>query len=388
MASSVPWGDLNGSQTDALPPHTEVAVVGGGLAGLTCALHLARGGVKVAVLESEKQLGSGAVGRGSGLAHLGLCEHPIQLAQAVGNSDAEDLIRLSLRSLELLGSVGLEGVKGGIWCASMDREAEGIERSTEWLQEHRIDCETVEPEEVQRVLGKPFGLGRFHAQELAINPLDLLAHLSGCLRETGGRVLLGHRVQGIHEENGSLAICGPSWRMETQLVVIAAGAWAVDVDPWFQQKVFPVRAQHRFEPESRSPETLGRSQHGYVTWGPVQGGRVVSGCRWASPHLEIGESTPTLNPKVSLKLREFSERLGGASEEGVVEWSSIMGFSCDGLPVLGPMPGQPRKVSCVGFNGQDLSLAMACAEQVARGILEGGTAGISSRLLSSRFVDS
>ena len=388
MSQPSPWGALLNWETDELPVRTEVAVVGGGLAGLSCAVRLAEAGVHVVVLESAERIGTGAVGRGSGMAHLGLCEHPIQLAQAVGDADAEALIRLSEHSLALLESLGLSAVKGGIWCASMDREAEGIERSTQWLQERGIDCRTVGASEVQQSLGGSLDGGRFHAQEMSLNPMELLGQLCESLRAQQGRICTRRQVEAVLDEDGALLLCGTGWRMEAQLVVVAAGAWAEQVEPWYREKVFPVRAQHRLEPQSNAPAVLGRSQHGYVTWGPAQGGRLISGCRWASPHLEIGESTQALHPKVSQKLREFSEQRGGASGESAKEWASIMGFSCDGLPILGPIPGQPRKVSCVGFNGQDLSLAMACAERVAQGILQGGTAGISPRLLSSRFVDS
>lgn len=387
MSARSPWGSSLTTETDELPLRADVAVVGGGLAGLTCALRLAQSGVDVVVLEASSELGQGAAGRGSGMAHLGLCEHPIQLAHAVGDADAEDLIRLSLHSLELLNSLQLDSSTGGIWCASMDRESEGIARSTRWLQARGVDCKALEQEEVQSVLGNSLGEGRFHPQELSLNPLELLRHLSASLRTHGGRICVGRRVQQIVEEGQALRVDGESWRIEAELVVASAGAWAPGVEPWFREKVFPVRAQHRFEPHSKGPEFMGRSQHGYVTWGAARGGRVISGCRWASPHLEIGESEHQLNSKVALKLREFSQRLPQFSNEEVMEWTSIMGFSCDGLPILGPIPGQPRKIACVGFNGQDLSLAMACAEQVARGIVEGGTAGISARLLSSRFVD-
>ena len=32
-------------------------------------------------------------------------------------------------------------------------------------------------------------------------------------------------------------------------------------------------------------------------------------------------------------------------------WTGIMTFSCDLLPILGPIPGRPRFILCTGFNG-------------------------------------
>ena len=123
MRRPTPWVREECIQSDSLPAECDVVIVGGGLSGLACGRFLAAGGADVVVLEAGKRLGQGAVGRGNGLVHLGLCEHPIQLAEAIGNRDAEDVIRLSLRSIELLESSCSFLTEGGIWCASMDREA-------------------------------------------------------------------------------------------------------------------------------------------------------------------------------------------------------------------------------------------------------------------------
>ena len=55
----------------ALPDAVDVAVVGGGLTGLSAAIHLRRKGASVAVLEAE-QMGWGASGRNGGMCTTGL----------------------------------------------------------------------------------------------------------------------------------------------------------------------------------------------------------------------------------------------------------------------------------------------------------------------------
>jgi glycine/D-amino acid oxidase-like deaminating enzyme len=56
---------------EALPDSVDVAVIGGGLTGLSAALHLARKGASVALLEQHR-LGWGASGRNGGMATTGL----------------------------------------------------------------------------------------------------------------------------------------------------------------------------------------------------------------------------------------------------------------------------------------------------------------------------
>ena len=56
-------------------------------------------------------------------------------------------------------------------------------------------------------------------------------------------------------------------------------------------------------------------------------------------------------------------------------WSGIMGFSCDGLPLVGTLPGMPRVGFAVGYTGHGLALAAASAERAVDKLLNGVSAG-------------
>jgi glycine/D-amino acid oxidase-like deaminating enzyme len=47
------------------------------------------------------------------------------------------------------------------------------------------------------------------------------------------------------------------------------------------------------------------------------------------------------------------------------EWTGIIGWSCDDMPWVGAMPGQPGTWVCAGFCGSGLSRAFACGLAVA-----------------------
>ncbi len=57
--------------TTTVEGHVDVAVIGGGLTGVVAALHLARGGAKVALFEQDT-VGFGASGRNGGMATTGM----------------------------------------------------------------------------------------------------------------------------------------------------------------------------------------------------------------------------------------------------------------------------------------------------------------------------
>jgi glycine/D-amino acid oxidase-like deaminating enzyme len=48
-----------------------------------------------------------------------------------------------------------------------------------------------------------------------------------------------------------------------------------------------------------------------------------------------------------------------------VRGAARMAYTQDNLPLVGPLPGQPRVACCAGFSGHDWSLALAAAELLA-----------------------
>jgi gamma-glutamylputrescine oxidase len=79
--------------------HADVAVVGGGIAGCSAALHLARRGFKVILLEA-RFVGYGASGRSGGQTIFGLAASQKTLVDQVGRDDARRLFELSIEALD------------------------------------------------------------------------------------------------------------------------------------------------------------------------------------------------------------------------------------------------------------------------------------------------
>jgi len=91
----------------------DVGVIGGGLAGCSTALHLARRGFSVALLEAHS-IGYGASGRSGGQTIFGLAPSQKSLVAQVGREDARRLFAFSVEALDLV---------------------------QELIREHRIDCD-------------------------------------------------------------------------------------------------------------------------------------------------------------------------------------------------------------------------------------------------------
>jgi gamma-glutamylputrescine oxidase len=78
----------------------DVAVLGGGIAGCSAALHLAKRGYKVGLLEARR-VGYGASGRSGGQTIFGLAVSQQKLEREVGRADAKRLFDLSIEALDV-----------------------------------------------------------------------------------------------------------------------------------------------------------------------------------------------------------------------------------------------------------------------------------------------
>jgi gamma-glutamylputrescine oxidase len=83
---------------------TDVAIVGGGIAGCSAALHLAKRGYRVALVEA-REIGFGASGRSGGQTLFGFGASQQALIAQVGRADARRLFELSVEGLGLLQSL-------------------------------------------------------------------------------------------------------------------------------------------------------------------------------------------------------------------------------------------------------------------------------------------
>lgn len=85
----------------------DVCVVGGGITGLSAALHLARGGMDVVLIDANR-IGAGASGRNGGQVGTGQRVEQPDLEDLVGQEDARKLWDIGLEAVALVKSLAAE----------------------------------------------------------------------------------------------------------------------------------------------------------------------------------------------------------------------------------------------------------------------------------------
>ncbi|MFZ5480100.1 MAG: FAD-dependent oxidoreductase [Myxococcota bacterium] len=301
----------------------DVRVLGAGFAGLAVAHALRARGVRVGVVDPRGAL-AGASGASLGVVLPGLAEDPDRFAYALGEARAGELCAFAKCAFAKLPGFARTGVT---WRASPEALAA--------------------------------------ARRIGLAVADDVVEDAGTVDLAALRAALACEV-----------VAAP----EPAEVTVWATGWS-PADAWIADKVMPVRWQSL----RLAGPSLARPLVTRQTTVIYAGGLDALGARWATPHLEVGETEPDPSPAVSAMLERLARQdFPDAGPPGGAR-AGIVAEACDGLPVVGPVPGRPREVACVGFGALGLALLWRCAESVARGLCEGDDPEVPAALRSGRF---
>lgn len=360
----------------------DVVVVGGGLPGLRAAARLRAAGVDALLVEARGDVGRGASGAGHGVAYAGLPEHPWRLVASLGAAEAGALLRFARRGVDALDQLGALERTGVVWAATEAvREPSEVARSVDALRALGLDATALDADAVAAATGVPkLGPG-FRVADEGLVDLDAAR---AALRDAAGPLRLATRVTGLGADGDRLVVHTCEGAVRAHAVVLAAEAGLRDLHPLFADTLSLVREAAVV---TRGGTLRGglRAGFGWTVARPVRDGVLVAGCRWASPHLEEGEADDTaIHPGVQAKLEGFARDVLGA--DAVVESRAwIQAHGCDGLPLVGPLPDDPRVLVLGGFAGHEATLGLAAADAVVDGLLT-GRADVPRCLSSFRFL--
>ncbi|MCO4889408.1 FAD-binding oxidoreductase [Cupriavidus sp. WGtm5] len=190
VARPAPSQPLQG-RTDA-----EVCVVGGGYAGLSCALELAARGFHVALLEAHR-IGWGASGRNGGQAIVGFGAEgegaierqcPAEVAQAAWNASVEGM-RLLEQRIATYG-IACDHVRGYMTLAPRAHKVDGLRRWVRHMRErYDYPLEWVErPHLGRHVASDRFVAGAYDPHSGHLHPLKYCLGLGDAARRQGVEV--------------------------------------------------------------------------------------------------------------------------------------------------------------------------------------------------------
>lgn len=363
----------------ATPPLTgqhkaELAIVGAGYSGLSCALAAAQGGASVCVLEAH-EIGYGASGRNNGQVIPTLSRmEPEAFAKAANERFLQLVCDSAAITFDLIRKHGMqcEAVQGG-WVQpahSPGRVKLAERRAAAWAK-RGAPVEALDRTGVERITGSRYWHGGW--QNTSGGKLNALAYA----RELG-RAAMGAGVK-VHTRSPALSLMreGSRWRLDTpqgtlsaERVVIATHAYSGDLWPGLAQTVFPVRSYQMAtapQPEEVRRSVLPFDHACSDTQGDLHffrwdaGGRLVTGGGLAIPfgfdarlRRRIGERIAKVFPQMGVPAFDYL-------------WHGFLGVTLDKIPHLHELA--PGVLAWVGCNGRGVALATALGPEIARAAL-------------------
>ena len=337
------------------PP--EVAVVGGGVTGCSCALTLAEAGLRVRLYEA-REIAGGASGRNGGFAlRGGAASYPV-MVDSIGRENAAVLWRWTERELQELAREAGDAFRptGSLRIAADDEERAELEEEHAAL---RADGFAVEwRDELTAPLRGRYPAAIFHPGDGVLHPARVVRRLAARAARAGVEIHEHTRLASI-DETGA------------ETVVIATDGYPSGLTGQLEGLIVPTRGQViATEPiPERFFEIPHYGRHGYDYWHQAEDGRIVAGGFRDVSLQEEFTADEVLTPKVQQALEDFVASLVGRRLRIDYRWAGIFGMIFDFLPAVGRVPGQDGVWIAGGYSGHGNVLGFACGRLVARAIL-------------------
>jgi gamma-glutamylputrescine oxidase len=226
----------------------DVCVVGGGYAGLATALHLARRGVDVVLLE-QSRLGWGASGRNGGQAHVGMRREQQWLERHMGLADARRLWEFALGARAHLDwlietyHIECDFRLGYLHANHRERYTAETREHVEHLRsqygyEH---IRFVERDELLTMVATHgYYSGSFDARAGHLHALNFALGLARAALQHGARVHEAVEVTAVDAQTGGWRVATTRGEVSAKRVVLACNGYLRGLAPAVERHVMPI----------------------------------------------------------------------------------------------------------------------------------------------------
>jgi gamma-glutamylputrescine oxidase len=366
-------------EAEPLALETDLCIVGGGVTGSSIAWFAKQTGIDALLLDA-RQPALGATGRNAGMALCGIAESYASAVQQYGRRIAKELWQLTIDNREMMlglaAELGVPFQRCGSWLlADCAEEADGLAESARLLQTDGFDNHFTP--------GDPFGRGFLAGLHRPADGVIQPAHFNRALIEAAGvPVISGAVVTEIGADGVGLRVISSRATVRARRVLLATNGYSALLHPFFRGKVHPQRGQIQVsEPVPLVFPSAGYSHFGYYYFRqvaepgqPMLGRWLIGGARHLNFATEAGHTDESVTEKVQADIAAYTAQYFPELADVPIShrWAGTMGFTDDGLPLVGELPDLPGVFYCVGFNGHGMGLGIKVAER-AFGLMTEGT---------------
>ena len=224
----------------------DIAVVGGGLAGLSAALDLSRKGYSVVLLEA-REVGWGASGRNGGQAIHGLACDQAEIESQLGLDDARKVWQMTLEALTLLRERMAEHNIDGDWrdgylgLATTARKGAALSQWADRMAEvYGAEFTRIGPQDTASWIASPrYHSGLYDPQSGHLHPLKYALGLARAATQAGVRIFEHSAVTTLHM--GAMAkVTTARGEVRAKQVLLAGNVYLQGISSHLEARIMPV----------------------------------------------------------------------------------------------------------------------------------------------------
>jgi gamma-glutamylputrescine oxidase len=356
----------------------DVCVVGGGFTGLSAALHLARRGVKVILLE-QALLGWGASGRNGGQVHVGMRRNQFWLEAQFGQDTARAHWQLALRAREHLDhliqtySIQCDLRPGLLHADHRRRHAQYSARYVEHL--NRVydydSVRVVGADEMRQLVATDDYVGGYLDMRGGhLHPLNFALGIARAAQDSGALLHERSEVTGVARRGSGWQVSTRGGIVSAQHVVLAGNGYLRGISADVAAHVMPI---NNFIAVT---EPLGVTR----ATGLIRGGYAVSDSRFVVYYFRITPDHRLLFGGGENYSYRFPRDLAGYVRKHIARlfpqlaavkldyaWGGTLAITPNRMPYVREV--EPGLINASGYSGKGVVLAPYVGQVVANAIL-------------------
>jgi gamma-glutamylputrescine oxidase len=351
----------------------DCCVVGGGFAGLTTALELARKGLSVVLLEADQICGA-ASGRNGGIVSNGFALNAVSLAGLVGKDAARALYSLSQLGTEFVRetiSTHDPSLKMGDGLRVCVRYADSgqLKAYGESLQrEFGESVEINDTQETRRHLRtERYFDSLYFPKAFHIHPLRYGLQLAGLATKVGAQIFEHSRVERIERHQGAWRVTSWQGKVDAKHVVICVSAFDRGLHAWSGSAVLPVATHVAVTAPLKQDviktfSAVADTRRAGDYYRLIADGRIL----WGGRITTLLAEPRALADLMQVDMARTFPALGPATIE--YSWSGRMAYALNKMPLIGKDPEGVWYAT--GFGGHGLNTTAMAGIVIARAIGE------------------